>query len=79
MSAPAADRWTDQTMMPFGKYAGRNLGDIPDDYIVWLGDQTWLSKYPGLQLYVDAFLEVRRKERVAAKTGRYGARMHRGA
>lgn len=57
-------KWQDDTMMPVGKYRGERLGDIPDDYLFWLWDQSWLEPtYPGLYLYVKAFVEVVNKER----------------
>ncbi len=57
-------KWQDDTVMPFGEHQGKRLGDIPDDYLFWLWDQTWVeTKFPGLYLYVEAFVEVTRKER----------------
>jgi uncharacterized protein (DUF3820 family) len=57
-------KWQDDTVMPFGEHQGKCLREIPDDYLFWLWDQIWLkSKFPGLYLYVKAFVEVVRKER----------------
>ncbi|SHJ11287.1 hypothetical protein SAMN02745165_01606 [Malonomonas rubra DSM 5091] len=33
---PQALRKLAQTQMPFGKYAGRYLVDLPEPYVVWL-------------------------------------------
>ena len=30
--------------MPFGKYSGRHLSDIPRSYLEWLLEQDWLKK-----------------------------------
>lgn len=30
----------DDSIMPFGKYKGRLLGDIPDQYIIWIWENT---------------------------------------
>lgn len=29
----------DSTPMPFGKYKGRKMEDVPADYLLWLRDQ----------------------------------------
>lgn len=29
---------TDQSKMPFGKYKGKTLAEIPDSYFIWLYD-----------------------------------------
>ncbi|MFH0907155.1 MAG: DUF3820 family protein [bacterium] len=34
----------DNSTMPFGKYSGEKLGDVPDNYLVWLWDQTWFTE-----------------------------------
>jgi uncharacterized protein (DUF3820 family) len=57
-------KWQDDTVMPFGEHEGKRLAEVPDDYLFWLWDQTWVkAKFPGLYLYVEAFVEVTRKER----------------
>lgn len=30
----------DSNIMPFGKYKGQLLGDIPDTYIIWMWENT---------------------------------------
>ena len=46
-------RITDQDTIPFGKFKGRYLRDLPDWYLVWLYGQEWCKKdYPGLFDYV---------------------------
>jgi len=36
--------------MPFGKYAGRLLLDLPEPYVVWFAKKGWPSGELGLQL-----------------------------
>jgi hypothetical protein len=31
--------------MPFGKYKGMELSEIPRDYLVWLRDQEWVGPW----------------------------------
>ncbi len=39
-----------EPILPFGKYSGWNIADVPRQYIAWLGSQSWVaSKHP--QLY----------------------------
>ncbi len=43
----------DKSPMPFGKYKGDPLEDVPDDYLLWLLRQTWVAtKYPDLWKYL---------------------------
>lgn len=44
----------DSDLMPFGKYKGEKLGDVPADYLLWLVDQGNVRvRYPELYRYVD--------------------------
>lgn len=40
---------TDQSIMPFGKYKGEKLANVPARYLLWCYDQSWcrgeLRKY----------------------------------
>lgn len=36
--------------MPFGKYAGRLLIDLPEAYVVWFANKGWPQGEIGLQL-----------------------------
>ena len=43
---------TDDTPMPFGKFAGTRMGDIPSDYLAWLQRQPDVpSRHPHLYEY----------------------------
>lgn len=33
----------DSDVMPFGKYHGEELQDVPAQYLLWLFDQPWLE------------------------------------
>ena len=48
-------------LMPFGKYKGESLADIPDDYYNWLLDQDWFAgpKWTQLRLNIEKELEAR--------------------
>jgi len=39
--------------MPFGMYKGVKIGGLPSHYLLWLGDQPWLAKFPELQEYIE--------------------------
>jgi len=36
-------RFTDETLMPFGKYKGQKLANIPASYLLFLLDQDWVN------------------------------------
>ena len=45
---------TDSDKMPFGKYRGREMRNVPAEYLDWLRDQRWLDdKYPQVAKYID--------------------------
>lgn len=44
---------TDDDKMPFGKYAGQRLGDVPDSYWMWFLSQSWCDSYAGLVEYAN--------------------------
>lgn len=42
---------TDQSKMPFGKFKGKTLAEVPDSYLVWLYDS---GLEPGdLKMYIE--------------------------
>lgn len=43
----------DDTLLTFGKYNGKRIGDVPADYLLWLADQDWIIKFPEIQTYVE--------------------------
>lgn len=44
-------RLSDDDHMPFGKFAGQRLGDVPDWYFLWFLKQPWSKDYPDLVRY----------------------------
>lgn len=57
--------WTDTTVMPWGKYSGKKLSELPPDYLLWLFEQRWIKDWPGLYAYLkkneDLLLEEKRE------------------
>lgn len=41
---------TSRDEMPFGKYKGTPIKDVPEEYLDWLAEQDWLVKWPKLHL-----------------------------
>lgn len=46
--------------MPFGKYAGKRMGDVPAVYLLWLFDKA--IDHPDVKEYILANLDGLRKE-----------------
>ncbi len=45
---------TDDSKMPFGKWTGERLGDVPDEYFEWLSAQDGFKfKHPALWNYLN--------------------------
>jgi uncharacterized protein (DUF3820 family) len=45
------------TTMPFGKYAGRYLVDLPEAYVLWFKEKGFPTGHLGLQL--ESLLEIK--------------------
>lgn len=57
---PAPDTYRD--LMPFGKYKGIDIVDIPSSYLKWCCLQDWFEeKYRGLLKAIDEELKFRDK------------------
>lgn len=39
--------------MPFGKYKGTALIDVPANYLKWLSEQDWIEDYPIIKNYIE--------------------------
>ena len=50
-------RLHDDCPMPFGKHAGKRLGDVPDNYFRWFLAQDWCDQYPDLVAYANHILD----------------------
>lgn len=46
--------FTDKTPMPFGKYKGIPLGNVPASYLLWLYDESSKDAFPTLRKYLEA-------------------------
>lgn len=44
---------TDDSIMYFGKYKDRRMKNVPAQYLIWIGDQTWINAHPRLQRYIE--------------------------
>ena len=47
----------DDSTMPFGKYKGSRLGDVPDSYWRWFIGQDWCDEWPDLVTYANLVVE----------------------
>jgi len=46
--------WNDETEMPFGKFRGKRLADVPASYLIWAAKQKDIEqRYPRLITYVN--------------------------
>lgn len=43
----------DKSLMPFGKYKGQRLLNVPPGYLLWFFEQNWARDWPALQDYVE--------------------------
>ncbi len=43
----------DDDRMPFGKWKGSRLGEVPDSYWRWFLGQDWSGQYPDLVEYAN--------------------------
>ena len=53
MSEYNANALTDDSVMPWGKYGGTRLGDVPDHYWIWFLRQSWCDQHPELVEYAN--------------------------
>ena len=51
---------TDESLMPFGKYKGEKMANVPAAYLLWLDKQTSLNMY--VKEYIKENMEVLQKE-----------------
>ncbi len=48
------ERWTDNTIMPFGKHRNSRLAEVPASYLLWCYKQKDMMKErPGLRAYIE--------------------------
>lgn len=51
---------TDESIMPFGKYKGQKLANIPADYLIWLHDND--KCFGELKQYIAENMDVLKSE-----------------
>ncbi len=47
----------DNDKMPFGKYKGQPLGEVPDSYWRWFTGQDFCDEYPDLVEYANLIVD----------------------
>lgn len=52
-----ASKLHDDSIMPFGKYKGKRLGEVPDSYLLWFLKQDWCDEWPDLVEYANECVE----------------------
>ena len=60
MTLSKRTRLDDDSRMPFGKYRGQRLGDVPDSYWRWFLSQDWCDEWPDLVEYANLIDEGER-------------------
>lgn len=43
---------SDNLIMKFGKYKGRDMDNVPADYLDWLIGQDWIDNWPDVMQYI---------------------------
>lgn len=56
---PAVE-YTDETEMPFGKYKGITLANVPASYLLWLRDNG--NTFGAMRTYLEENLDVLKKQ-----------------
>ena len=57
----------DNTLMPFGKYKGEALANVPASYLLWLDQQPWCK--PEFKKYIAENKDLLRKEAMLRTPG----------
>ena len=59
---------TDESIMPFGKYKGKEMANVPASYLLWIYDEWTLPNprfgfvHQEVKAYIEENLDVLRKE-----------------
>ena len=59
-------KYTDETLMPFGKYEGQKLCNVPAEYLIYLHDNKIAKDY--LKEYIEDNMDVLKFEMRISKT-----------
>jgi len=54
MPKPKRNEFTDKTPFPWGMHKGVLIGQVPNDYLLWLYKQPWIKDWPDLHNYLVA-------------------------
>ena len=52
----------DYSLMPFGKYKGTQLANVPASYLIWIYEESLGFAYPGLREYIKDNLHILKAE-----------------
>ncbi len=52
-------KFTNESLMPFGKYKDKKLADVPDEYLLWLHDNA--KAWGQLKIYLRDNIDAIRK------------------
>ena len=52
----------DDSLMPFGKFKGERMEDIPAWYLLWLLKQDWITDWPDVHEYILDVKEILERE-----------------
>jgi uncharacterized protein (DUF3820 family) len=63
--------YTDNTVMPFGKYKGKTLANVPASYLLYIYDEGFMIP-PGLRQYINENMRLLDSE--ARREKGYGKR-----
>lgn len=62
--------YTDKTLMPYGKYKGTALANVPPDYLLYLYDNKMMQQNGALKRYVEDNATALRLEVQKSKANR---------
>lgn len=54
--------YTDKTPMPFGRYKGNLMANVPAGYLLTIRDTDWIKDWPDLRDYIDENMDVLERE-----------------
>ena len=64
---PGNPTFDDNYLMPFGKYKGQKLCNVPAGYLLWLNDQAWSFKDGPLKRYILDNMDILKQEKEVEK------------
>lgn len=61
---------SDPSRMPFGRFKGRPIREVPAAYLDWLAYQDWITRWPAVLDYIDRnrdLIDFKLRQRTAAR------------